>query len=142
MDCISNIQKLATRKLEEADCLFTNGHIDWSYYTAGYAVELLLKARVCKTLGIEDFFDEKSSLMKKFKFPQAFKTHDFEQLSIVSGVYKQLEIAAIDSGFRVKWSKVCTWDEGSRYAMGREKQDVQDFLSSIRDIAKWIEKYL
>jgi hypothetical protein len=51
MDCIDNIKKLAEGKLIEAECLFAHGHFDWSYYTSGYTVELLLKARVCKVLG-------------------------------------------------------------------------------------------
>ena len=50
MDCKRNIQKSAVIKLVEADCLFFYGHLDWSYYTASYAIELLLKVRVCKEL--------------------------------------------------------------------------------------------
>jgi hypothetical protein len=142
MDCINAIQKLSANKLAEAKCFFENGFFDWSFYTAGYTIELLLKARVCKVLGIEDFFDAKSTLMKKFKFPQAFKSHDFEQLLIISGVYKQLQRAARDANFKAKWSTVCSWDEGSRYISGKNKAEVQNFLISIKDIAKWILKYL
>ncbi len=142
MDCINNIQKLAEGKLIEADCLYLNGYFDWSYYTAGYTIELLLKARVCRVLDIEDFFDEESTLMKKFKFPQAFKSHDFEQLLILSGVYKELKTAAEDESFKANWSRVCSWDEGSRYLMGRKEEEVLIFLTSIKDIATWIQKYL
>jgi hypothetical protein len=80
--------------------------------------------------------------MKKFKFPQAFKSHDFEQLLIMLGVYKELEAAAKDVTFKAKWSMVCSWDEGSRYMIGRKKEEVQDFITSIKGIAEWIQKYL
>lgn len=42
-------------KLKEAECLFENRQYDWVYYTARYTVELLLKAKICKTFGIEIF---------------------------------------------------------------------------------------
>ena len=143
MDCIANIEKLALSKFTEAKCLFINGHCDGAYYTAGYTVELLLKAKVCKTLGIEDFFDEKSTLMKKFRFPQTFKSHDFEQLLVLSGVYKELDKQSdLDPNFKSKWSSVCFWSEESRYSTGKTSQEVEDFLTSVGEIVEWIRKYL
>jgi hypothetical protein len=51
MQCQADIQVLAQAKLKEAECLFTNGFFDGAYYLGGYAVELLLKAMVCKSQG-------------------------------------------------------------------------------------------
>jgi hypothetical protein len=56
--------------------------------------------------------------------------------------YYTLQRAARDASFKAKWSTVCSWDEGSRYISGRKKAEVQNFLISIKDIAKWIQKYL
>lgn len=52
MQSQSNIEVLAYAKLEDAQILLLNERFDSAYYLAGYAIELLLKARVCKTLGI------------------------------------------------------------------------------------------
>jgi hypothetical protein len=140
MDCVANIEKLAMAKFDEAECLYKSGHFDWAYYTAGYTIELLLKAKVCRTLGIEDFFDENSGFMKKLKYPQTFKIHNLEQLLLLSGVYTLLdkELTA-DANFKAKWSKICVWTEESRYLMGKTPNEVGDFLTSIKDIAKWIQ---
>jgi hypothetical protein len=143
MDSISSIQKLAASKFIEARCLFENDHFDWAYYTAGYTVELLFKAKVCKTLGIEDFFDEKSELMKKIRFPQTFKSHDFEQLLVLSGVYEELYVrSGADADFKAAWSSVCGWSEESRYSTGKSSQEARNFLISINEISEWILKYL
>jgi|SRR5882724_4611717 len=142
MDCVANIEKLAITKLIEATCLFDNEHYDWAYYTAGYTIELLLKAKVCSVLGIEDFFDEKNGILKKLKFPQTFKNHDLEQLLILSGIYKEFgKDCSEDINLRTKWSSICSWNEGSRYLMGKAQLEVQDFLTSISEIAAWIQKH-
>lgn len=56
MNSKANIEALADRKYEEAECLFNPGFFDGAYYMGGYVIELLLKAKVCKTLNINDFF--------------------------------------------------------------------------------------
>lgn len=143
MDCISNIRKLAWVKFNEAECLFENGYCDWSYYTAGYTIELLLKAGVCKVLGIEDFYDENGEILKALKYPQTFKSHDFDQLLMLSGVYVRLRKEAdADDLFKADWLTVCEWSEGSRYLTGKTQQNVQSFLILVKKIALWIEGQL
>ena len=143
MDCISNIRKLAWAKLKEAECLFEKDHCDWAYYTAGYAVELMLKARICRTFGIENFYDENSGILKQLKFPQTFKSHDFEQLSLLSGVFTELKKSALsDLSLQAQWSSVCAWSEEVRYSGGKTSQEVEKFLISVLGIAIWIEKQL
>ena len=41
-------------RMQESEFLFINGYFDAAYYMGGYVFEYLLKARICKTLGIED----------------------------------------------------------------------------------------
>ena len=60
IDCMktsSGIKKLAKQKLAAARCLLENEHYDDAYYLAGYSIELFLKAVICKTLGVDDFFE-------------------------------------------------------------------------------------
>jgi hypothetical protein len=143
MDCISNIQKLAWAKLKEAECLLEKNHWDGAYYTAGYTIELMLKARICKTFGIENFYDENSGILKQLKFPQTFKSHDFEQLLLLSGVYTGLKkVILSDLGLQAQWSSVCEWSEEVRYSYGKTLQEVEKFLVSVLGIALWIEKQL
>ena len=96
---------LADTKLLEADCLLGAGLVDGAFYLAGYAIELLLKARVCKTLGIDDFFIFNKSPKKELYKP--FKVHNFEELFLLSGIYTEF-MAAIkeDKTFMKAWSNV------------------------------------
>lgn len=139
MLCQADIQTMAHQKLREADCLLKNGYFDGAYYLGGYAVELLLKAKVCKTLGIDDFF-----AFNKFKkeLYKPYKVHDYEELLILSGLYSEFVKAQSDVTFKRHWSIVGSWNENARYLTGKSGKDVQDFLTSLLEIVKWIEKHL
>ena len=140
MQCQADIQALSKSKLAESKCLFDNGFHDGAYYLAGYAVELLLKARVCKTLGIDDFFQFNKS--KKKELYKAYKVHNYEELLLLSGIYTDFVNVQKDVNFKADWSIVRQWDEESRYITGRSPKDVEDFIESVNKIVSWIEGYL
>ena len=142
MNCISDIVIMAKKKLSASKLLLANGFSDEAYHIGGYCIEFLLKASVCKTLGIEDFFGEKDVWAKKFKYPQAFKNHNLEQLLVLSGIYMEFDKKLSDATFKSHWSKACAWNEQSRYLTGKPSLEVKDFLISIEEISKWIENYL
>ncbi len=147
MKCQADIEILALSKLVDAECLSDNGRADGAYYLAGYCIELLLKARVCKTLGIPDFFNFGSSTKKKLKnegnLAKPYKVHDFEQLLVLSGIYNDFEQELTnDPLFKAHWSVVSKWNEDCRYLTGQNPQDVKDFLTSVKEIAQWIQKHL
>jgi hypothetical protein len=54
---VSEIIALSDNKLDASQLLAACGHYDDAYYLGGYAFELRLKAKICKTLEIPDFFD-------------------------------------------------------------------------------------
>jgi len=139
MQCQADIQVLARSKMQESNCLFSNGFYDGAYYLAGYVIELLLKARICKTLGIDDFFTFNGARKELYK---PYKVHDYDDLLYLSGIYTDFVKAKNDSDFRAYWSAVIDWSENTRYLKGRTSQDVKFFLTSVEGIAKWIEKYL
>ncbi len=89
MTCQSDIENVAAQKILDAECLLLGGRFDGAYYLAGYAIELLLKAKICKTLGIADFFDfdNKDRSVKIKNDNSVFRTHNYEQLLILSGIY-------------------------------------------------------
>ena len=49
---------LALERLQDAECLIANGRVGGAFYIGGYAIELALKAVVCKKLGVEMFNKE------------------------------------------------------------------------------------
>lgn len=141
MKCKADIEKLAQAKLEDAEFLLTDKRYDAAYYLAGYTIELLLKAKVCQTLGIDHFFDEPT--LKSLRYPQTFKVHDVKQLLIFTGMYKELmaEVAS-NPTFMSSWSHVCEWNEEARYVTGKTASDAQKLVTSIKEIATWIKKRL
>ena len=51
----ADFQQLADLRLKEAKALLDVGMWDGAYYLAGYAVEVALKARICRVLNWLDF---------------------------------------------------------------------------------------
>ena len=49
------LQKIARARLKDAQILFQNRRYEGAAYLCGYAIELWLKARICRTLGWEGF---------------------------------------------------------------------------------------
>lgn len=70
----AEIEAIADQKLREAECLLKGGFPDGAFYLGGYCVELLLKARVCKTLKINEFFLFNKGKQEAYK---PYKSHDF-----------------------------------------------------------------
>jgi len=138
----ADIIKLAETKLLEAECLFNNNLFDGAYYLGGYTIELLLKAKVCKTLGIPDFFlfDTTKAKAETYK---PFKAHDYSQLLVLSGIYAELE-NEINTNiiFKGHWSIVSSWNEGCRYLTGKTMSEVKTFLNSINEVSTWIKSHL
>jgi hypothetical protein len=79
---------------------------DGSYYICGYAVELALKARICRTLGWAGF----PSTAREFEGLGSVKTHDLEVLLKFSGVQLRLR-----TKYMPEWSVVSNWNQERRY---------------------------
>ena len=57
MQSQAGIEALAYAKLKDAEILLDNQRFDSAYYLAGYAIELLLKARYLTGMTLEDVKD-------------------------------------------------------------------------------------
>lgn len=133
------------KKFTVAEFLVANGFYDDAYYLGGYAFELRLKAKICKTLVIPDFFDfdnlksrklpvSKTRRSAKDNLYKPFKVHDYEQLLILSSLYTEFSNKIItDLVFGADWSVISKWDESLRYSTGANKADVESFLQSIKN---------
>jgi len=63
------LQQLARLRLREAEALYGARLYDGCVYLAGYAVELALKARICRLLGLSEYPLEPK---------QAFRVHNLQ----------------------------------------------------------------
>lgn len=154
MQTEAEIIGLADNKLRVAEFLEQNNYFDDAYYLGGYAFELLLKAEICKTLLIPDFFDFDNSRIRKLPVSKAkrvdkenlykpFKVHDYEQLLILSGLYSEFSNKIVsDLVFGADWSVISKWDESLRYSTNNSKTDVESFIQSIKNMMLWLKQYL
>jgi hypothetical protein len=152
----AEIVSLADNKLKVAEFLVHGGFFDDAYYLGGYAFELLLKAKICKTLLLPDFFDFDNSKNRKLPVSKArrqrenaenlykpFKVHDYEQLLILSGLYNEFSNRiATDLVFGADWSVISKWDENLRYSANNNKKDVESFIQSIKNMTSWVRQYI
>src|SRR5947209_2028228 len=81
----------------EAKALFKSRHYDGAAYLCGYAVEIALKARVCRHLKWNGFPENKG----ESRWSQALKTHDLDALLELSGVQTR-----IMSNYVADWSVI------------------------------------
>jgi HEPN domain-containing protein len=103
----TQLQALSRMKLREAEALFAAGFFDGCAYLCRYIVELALKARICATLGLEEYPDKGSRLR------DAFRTHDFDDLKLLAGI--ESELSANRPALLNNWSIATRWKPELRY---------------------------
>lgn len=129
---------LARLRLREAEVLYAAGFYDGAAYLAGYVVELALKARICRFLGLTDY--PSTGPLKP-----VYAVHDLDQLAMLAGLRSKLTPA--DAALFANWSVAQPWKPDRRYtALGTyTQQDALDILNAIRDpnsgILRWITKH-
>jgi hypothetical protein len=77
-----DLRSVARARLRDAQVLLRAKRFDGAFYLCGYAVEVALKARICRALKWSGFPDAAHA----FKALQSLKTHDLEILLRLSGV--------------------------------------------------------
>ena len=77
-----DLRTIARARLRDAQVLLRAKRFDGAWYLCGYAVELALKARICRTLKWPGFPES----AQDFKGLQSVKTHDLDILLRFSGV--------------------------------------------------------
>ena len=144
MDSPKSMEALADNKVAEPDSLYANGYYDAAYYHAGYAVELLLKARICITLQIDNFYDfaNRAKFINEDSIIKPYKVHNFEQLLILSGLIKVHKAERNNAAFDLDWSTLIKWKEDVRYTSGKKQQDVISFINSVKNFTVWIRRHL
>lgn len=132
------LKRLARLRLRESEALHAAGLYDGAAYLAGYAVEMALKARICRVLGVADY-----PLAGPLK--TAYAVRDLAQLALLAGLKHRLDAAA--PALSGKWSIARPWNPDRRYtAAGTcSAHESLGLLDAIRDpkdgILKWIAKH-
>jgi hypothetical protein len=104
---VNRLEGLAQARLTDASALKAQGRHDAGYYLCGYAVELALKARICKTLGWAGYPESK----KELQIFRELHSHDLDMLLQFTG-----REAHIRGNFSAEWSTIVQrWKPSMRY---------------------------
>jgi hypothetical protein len=106
MISVAELDNIARARIEDAQALLTAGRFDGATYLCGYAVELALKARICRTLNWTEF----PSTGSEFQAYRSFQTHDLDVLLRLSGQGPRI----MQNHFPL-WNAVARWTVESRY---------------------------
>jgi HEPN domain-containing protein len=122
---IEKLDELAQARLGDAEALRGAARYDGALYLCGYAVELALKARICRVLDWSGF----PSTSNEFSGATSLKTHDLDVLLKFSGQERRIK-----SGHFEHWNVVASWKPEVRYsAIGSVSSSVAErMIASAR----------
>ena len=106
MILVDDLLAIARARLDDVEVLLENDRADGAEYLCGYAIELALKARICRTLNWTGF----PQTRKEFENFASFKTHKLEVLLSLSGQEQRIKTDHL-----WEWSAVEKWDPEARY---------------------------
>lgn len=148
----TEIKALAYERLAEAEILCAASKYDGAFYLAGYSIELMLKAKICEHLGIDDLFDDSSQIYGISEVRKAVKTHDIAVLLIFSGLRAKFDDAKSVSLILMETNSIlfaasgkCLWSEQSRYQpcgsqMPESVGKLVNLLKNEEGIVQWINQ--
>ena len=115
---VAELDKIARARLEDAKALLEAARYDGAIYLCGYAVEVALKARICRTLNWLHF----PETSHEFHNYRSFQTHELEVLLRLSG-----QEASVKQQHFAQWNTVAVWKAESRYnVIGSATMSVAD----------------
>jgi HEPN domain-containing protein len=103
----AELESLARARLVDAEALRLAGRYDSAIYLCGYAVELQLKAAICRTLRLAWF----PSSNREFEDLRSFRTHDLGVLLRLTG-----RADAVLAAYETEWKEVSKWNPEMRYS--------------------------
>ncbi len=121
----TELRRIAKSHLRDADVLLVGERYEGAIYLCGYAVELSLKARICRTLKWEAF----PMTAKEFEGLQSLKTHNLDLLLRLSG-----RGSRIRKTYEAEWATLAKWNPESRYIRtgATSREEAEWFLESTR----------
>lgn len=103
----SDLKKISQARLRDARVLLKGRRYDGAIYLCGYAAEMALKERICRTLNWNGYPASRS----EFGQYQSFRTHTLEVLLHLSGAEEEVK-----TQHATDWSVVARWDPVVRYS--------------------------
>lgn len=120
----AEIEEICRARLKDAKVLLNSKRYDGSVYLCGYAIELGLKARICRTLQ----WDEYPAKGDQYR---SFRTHNLDVLLHLSGIEHKIRLKHF-----VQWSIVAQWSPESRYnkigSVG--ERDANEMLDATKEL--------
>jgi len=120
---VERLQDLARARLKDAEVLLNAGRCDGGFYLCGYAVELALKARICRTLEWAGYPES----TKELPIFRQLHSHDLDMLLKLTGQERRIR-----SHLTAEWSVIRDgWSPGIRYnAPGVQPEDLEDAIAA------------
>jgi len=121
----TEIEEIVQARLNDAEVLLEASRFDGSVYLCGYAIELGLKARICRTLHWNEY-----PTSGKYS---TFKMHDLDVLLHLTGLEDKIKLK-----YMAEWSIVVQWNPEARYKpIGSVREgDAKDMLDSAKELIK------
>ena len=122
-----DLRKIARARLKDSEVLHKNRRYDGAVYLCGYAVEMVLKNRICRTLKWTEFPPN------SWRDYQSFRTHKLNILLTLSGMETKIKTQYLS-----EWSVVETWNPEDRYEPIPQKtrQDSLNMIESTKTLLK------
>jgi hypothetical protein len=129
MIAAAELKRISRARLRDSQVLFKNKRYDGAVYLCGYAVEIALKARICKALRWSGF----PSTNGEFSTLKSFKTHNLDVLLTLSGIQEKIK-----NKYFTEWSLIATWDPEVRYKSvgSATKADASNIIQSADVLVK------
>ena len=117
------LRSIARARLRDAQALLRARRYDGAVYLCGYAIEIALKARICRALGWPLFPEEN----REFEGYQSLRTHRLDVLLHFSGME-----ARIKTRMMAEWSLVEMWRPEMRYRRvgTADRRDAADMVTA------------
>lgn len=135
----TDLEILATIRLQEAQALLSAECYSGAYYLAGYVLECTLKACIAKNVRAFDFPNK--------HLANECYTHNLANLLRTANLKEALiQREKVNDDFQLNWSIANQWSEEARYRTNIEKQEAIDLLNAITHdssgILPWLRNYL
>jgi HEPN domain-containing protein len=130
MIAITDLHGMAREYQRAAKLLRTQKSSNVAVYLCGYAVEIALKARICRTLKWTTGFPENTA---EFKAKSSLKTHDLEGLLEFTGIQSSVKIR-----YFADWAIVNKWNPEQRYSRPGTKtlSEADDMIQATQNLLK------
>jgi len=125
MIAVGDLRRIAQARLKDAEVLQKAKRHDGAVYLCGYAMEIALKARICRVLKWAGY----PSTRGDFAGYHSFRTHDLDVLLHLSA-----SEAKVKANHFAEWSIVAAWDPNARYRIigSVSQQDAADMITAAK----------